>query len=213
MLVGEGARKWAREHNIEEIDEDLLKTENIIKSHRHFKQKLLALEKKNEQFFNEMFDTSNIRPNTNVVPTNKPKMTDKMFDQHEMKTKDETISLDTVGAIVLDKRGCLASAVSSGGILLKYPGRIGHSSMFGCGCWVDETSSESFDENGGDKQSIAVCTTGCGEYIIKTLFAKECAEHILRNKDETEYNLNEFFKKKFFSNYFEAIYLFEEKVG
>ena len=29
--------------------------------------------------------------------------------------------------------GNLASAVSSGGILLKHPGRVGHASFFGCG--------------------------------------------------------------------------------
>ncbi len=40
-----------------------------------------------------------------------------------------------------------------------------------------------------------------GEYIIKTLFARECAEHILKNKDETEFNLTDFYKKKFFSKY------------
>ena len=41
--------------------------------------------------------------------------------------------IDTVGAIVLDIYGNLASAVSSGGILLKHPGRVGHASFFGCG--------------------------------------------------------------------------------
>ena len=40
---------------------------------------------------------------------------------------------------------------------------------------------------------------GCGEYIIKTLFAKECADHIFANKKETDYKLTEFFHKKFFS--------------
>ena len=33
-------------------------------------------------------------------------------------------------------------------------------------------------------------------YIIKTLFAKECADHIMKNQDDVHYNLNEFFLKK-----------------
>ena len=45
---------------------------------------------------------------------------------------------------------------------------------------------------------------------MKTLFAKECADHILNNTDETQFNLQEFFQKKFFSknfNYFIRNYL------
>ena len=48
MLAGDGARKWAREHSIKEVDDDALKTESIIKSHRHYKQKLITFEKKQE---------------------------------------------------------------------------------------------------------------------------------------------------------------------
>ena len=67
--------------------------------------------------------------------------------------------------------------------------------MYGCGCWVD--SQETPENN--EMNSIAICTTGCGEYIIKTLFAKECADHILRNNSDTHYSMDEFFNKKFFS--------------
>jgi hypothetical protein len=66
--------------------------------------------------------------------------------------------------------------------------------MFGCGCYVAqrEKSPETNEQN-----SIAICTTGCGEHIIKTLFAKECADHILNNNSETQYNLNDLFRRKF----------------
>ena len=33
---------------------------------------------------------------------------------------------DTVGAIAMDERGVLCAGVSSGGLSLKFPGRVGH---------------------------------------------------------------------------------------
>jgi taspase (threonine aspartase 1) len=42
---------------------------------------------------------------------------------------DDTERLDTVGVIVIDRNGNVAAAASSGGILLKHSGRVGHSAM------------------------------------------------------------------------------------
>lgn len=123
-----------------------------------------------------------------------------LFDKGELKSNDESRPLDTVGAIAIDTRGQIASAISSGGILLKLPGRVGHASFFGCGCWVDEDEDDDEHEQ-EEKNSIAICTTGCGEYIIKTLFAKQCVDHILANTSKTNYDLDDFFNKKFFSNF------------
>lgn len=116
-----------------------------------------------------------------------------------------TTAMDTVGAIVLDLNGNLASAVSSGGILLKHPGRIGHASIYGCGCWVSE--SENFEDTNENKSQIAICTTGCGEHIIRTLFAKECGDFLLHNNDVCPNILDAFFQQKFFSNFFFNIFI------
>lgn len=43
---------------------------------------------------------------------------------------------DTVGAVVLDANGNFVAGVSSGGISLKVPGRIGDTPVFGAGCWA-----------------------------------------------------------------------------
>lgn len=76
--------------------------------------------------------------------------------------------LDTVGAICLDMKGEAAAGVSSGGISLKSPGRVGQATMYGCGCWADNEVRE-------DSRAVAASTSGTGEYIIKTMLAKECA--------------------------------------
>ena len=66
---------------------------------------------------------------------------------------------DTVGVVVLDRSGQVASTVSSGGIALKQPGRVGQASCFGCGCWAQRPIQENIN-------STAVSTTGTVLYIL-----------------------------------------------
>lgn len=43
--------------------------------------------------------------------------------------------------------------------------------MYGCGCWA---------QDGNDKQnSVASSTSGCGEYLMRTMLAKEAASDLL----------------------------------
>jgi len=73
------------------------------------------------------------------------------------------ISHDTVGAVALDADGNIAASTSTGGTLNKAPGRLGDSSLIGCGCYADN-------------QSAAVSTTGWGEPIMKLVLAKWTAD-------------------------------------
>ena len=50
-------------------------------------------------------------------------------------------SHDTVGAVALDAHGNLAAGTSTGGTLNKTPGRVGDSSLIGCGCYADNMSA------------------------------------------------------------------------
>jgi beta-aspartyl-peptidase (threonine type) len=76
-----------------------------------------------------------------------------------------TVSHDTVGAVALDAKGNIAAATSTGGTLNKAPGRLGDSSLIGCGCYADN-------------QSAAVSTTGWGEPIMKLVLAKWAADRV-----------------------------------
>jgi len=51
------------------------------------------------------------------------------------------ISHDTVGAVALDREGNIAAATSTGGTLNKAPGRLGDSSLIGCGCYANNESA------------------------------------------------------------------------
>ncbi|HYX53760.1 MAG TPA: isoaspartyl peptidase/L-asparaginase [Candidatus Limnocylindrales bacterium] len=72
---------------------------------------------------------------------------------------------DTVGAVALDADGNIAAGTSTGGTLNKAPGRVGDSSLIGCGCYADNLSA-------------AVSCTGWGEPIMKLVLAKWAADRV-----------------------------------
>jgi beta-aspartyl-peptidase (threonine type) len=74
-------------------------------------------------------------------------------------------SHDTVGAVALDIHGNLAAATSTGGTLNKAPGRVGDSSLIGCGCYADNLSA-------------AVSLTGWGEPIMKLVLGKWAVDRV-----------------------------------
>jgi beta-aspartyl-peptidase (threonine type) len=74
-------------------------------------------------------------------------------------------SHDTVGAVALDREGNIAAATSTGGTLNKAPGRVGDSSLIGCGCYADN-------------RSAAVSTTGWGEPMMKLVLGKWVADRV-----------------------------------
>jgi beta-aspartyl-peptidase (threonine type) len=68
----------------------------------------------------------------------------------------------TVGAVALDRHGNLASAVSTGGMTNKRPGRIGDTPIVGAGCYANNAS-------------VAVAATGSGEYFMRAVVAHDVA--------------------------------------
>jgi L-asparaginase / beta-aspartyl-peptidase len=74
-------------------------------------------------------------------------------------------SHDTVGAVALDVDGNLAAGTSTGGTLNKTPGRVGDSSLIGCGCYADNLAA-------------AVSLTGWGEPIMKLVLGKWATDRV-----------------------------------
>jgi beta-aspartyl-peptidase (threonine type) len=79
----------------------------------------------------------------------------------------------TVGAAALDRRGTVAAATSTGGLVGKLPGRVGDSALIGCGTYADSTL-------GG------VSCTGDGEAVIRVTLGRRALDY-LREADDPMY--------------------------
>lgn len=82
---------------------------------------------------------------------------------------------DTVGAIALDENKNLAVTNSTAGIILKFPGRLGDTPVFGAGLYADRTG--------------AVSATGHGEEIIRLCLSKVAVDYIKKNSAQMSVSL------------------------
>jgi beta-aspartyl-peptidase (threonine type) len=100
------------------------------------------------------------------------KQAKKRFEKGELNYLPKTMSLiklfpdltETVGAVAVDINGDCAAATSTGGLMLKLPGRLGDTPIIGAG-------------NYADSKSAASCT-GIGEVAIRLCLAKTACEYI-----------------------------------
>lgn len=81
-------------------------------------------------------------------------------------TVTDAQSHDTVGAVAVDKDGSVAAAVSTGGLWLKAPGRVGDSAVVAGGIYAS-------DGLGG-----AAVATGIGEKILRVALCKDAVDRI-----------------------------------
>ncbi len=75
----------------------------------------------------------------------------------------------TVGAVAIDAAGDLAAATSTGGVLGKWPGRVGDAPIVGAGTYAD--------------RAVAVSATGKGEAFLRAVTAKALADRLERGDD------------------------------
>lgn len=86
---------------------------------------------------------------------------------------EKLASHDTVGAVAMDSTGNIAAGTSTGGTLNKAPGRVGDSSLIGCGCYADNLSA-------------AVSLTGWGEPIMKLVLGKWAVDKVAAGASPAE---------------------------
>lgn len=79
----------------------------------------------------------------------------------------------TVGAVARDDHGHVAAATSTGGTMLKRPGRVGDTPLIGCGTYADD--------------ALGACScTGLGEAIIKSTLARHAIDLCAGGRTPTE---------------------------
>jgi beta-aspartyl-peptidase (threonine type) len=140
-FVGQGAEEFARQHGMELIDNSELVLDREHQRLKDAQAKELA------------------------------GLPDLTFagDDKSPETAAELASHDTVGAVALDAKGNIAAATSTGGTLNKAPGRVGDSSLIGCGCYADNASA-------------AVSLTGWGEPIMKLVLGKWAVDRVQQGR-------------------------------
>ena len=138
-FVGVGAERFAMQHGMPLIDN----TELIVPRER---ERLIAFQKA---------EVEGAKDTTFSGPL-------KLDKEQEEPT---ALSHDTVGAVALDQYGNIAAGTSTGGTLSKAPGRVGDSSLIGCGCYADT-------------HSAAVSLTGWGEPIMKLVLGKWAVDRV-----------------------------------
>jgi len=152
-FVGSGAERFATQHGMRLVDN----TELIVPRER---ERLMAFQR--AQASGEPDTTFS---GTSVEQTAIEAEISRTLPE-ELRGEDPTLhSHDTVGAVALDSEGNLAAGTSTGGTLSKAPGRVGDSSLIGCGCYADNSSA-------------AVSLTGWGEPIMKLVLGKWAVDRV-----------------------------------
>ncbi|KAH1028138.1 hypothetical protein HUJ05_001528 [Dendroctonus ponderosae] len=162
----DGAYKYAKKAGIKIVNESKLVSRKALKQREKYKAML------------------------DGVISAQEKVDQNRIDEVEIEFSE---SMDTVGAVCIDDIGNVAAGCSSGGLLLKRPGRMGQAAQYGSGVWAD-----SLDKT--RRPSIAVCTTGCGEHLVQTLLAKTIAEDLLVEKNCPTVDLHHCLNEKFMNS-------------
>ncbi|NXH48667.1 TASP1 aspartase, partial [Dicaeum eximium] len=155
FLVGEGAFRWAVDHGIPACPPGIMATRFSLAAFKRNKRKLELAEK----------------VETDLIQLKKRRQSNEK--------ENDSGTLDTVGAVVVDQEGNVAAAVSSGGLALKHPGRVGQAALYGCGCWAENTGAH-------NPYSTAVSTSGIYyfyKYLMKLLSFSVISSPFLANED------------------------------
>ena len=162
-FMGTGAERFARGHGMELCDN----TELIVPRERERLMRFQQAEMAGSRDTTFSGEAAATRPvaDAGMAETEMEAEVEEGLPA-ELRPFDPTLhSHDTVGAVALDCLGNLAAASSTGGTLSKAPGRVGDSSLIGCGCYADN-------------ESAAVSLTGWGEPIMKLVLGKWAVDRV-----------------------------------
>ncbi|KAI5831924.1 N-terminal nucleophile aminohydrolase [Schizophyllum commune Tattone D] len=156
-LCGHGAQEFARAHGVEVVPDDQLFSDRARADWEYWNAQLRG-------------GSSTESMSQAESPTSR------RLDAHQ----------DTVGAVCLHfpSSGATSAAagVSSGGLLLKHPGRIGEAAVYGAGCWAGPIGKSSA-QSGSTQWWLACSISGTGEAIMRANLARRISEELDRAWD------------------------------
>ncbi len=148
LVVGEGADELARVKGLPPLPPP---PERIVRLYREYLRKLVGRESSPFSYVEAMRKFLEFNPGYLEL------------------LKKIIAVYDTVGACAVDDNGVLVAGVSTGGLLLKFPGRVGDSAIPGAGFYATD--------------NIACSATGIGEKIIETMPCKQLDIEYVETKD------------------------------
>jgi L-asparaginase / beta-aspartyl-peptidase len=178
-FVGEGAERFAQAHGMELIDniELVLDRERLRLADAQIRHAAGLADRTFSGLYDDKDPETAFQLDSETMGTPGPGspatdlhrggggLTSETWETKDPPPSPGIDSHDTVGAVALDARGNLAAATSTGGTLNKTPGRVGDSSLIGCGCYADNLAA-------------AVSLTGWGEPIMKLVLGKWATDRV-----------------------------------
>ncbi|MHA1687117.1 MAG: isoaspartyl peptidase/L-asparaginase [Candidatus Heimdallarchaeaceae archaeon] len=146
MLVGEGAERFARALGFKE--EQILDELGIKNYHNIMEGKSLEMPSEAQELVRELF----MHFDTHLK---------EVMEKHQIREWYKKLGFEkhgTTNVIALDRKGNLAASVSTSGLAMKFPGRVGDSPIIGAGIYCTSKAG-------------AACT-GTGELALRLSLAK-----------------------------------------
>jgi beta-aspartyl-peptidase (threonine type) len=156
MMVGDGAEKFAREQNVELVNEKYFWTQERWDS----LQRIIKEEKEKEKKVQS--PKSEVQSPKSKVQSQTEKSLDSRLSTLDSPSLRELAynKFGTVGAVALDKDGNLAAGTSTGGMTYKKFGRVGDAPIIGAGTYANNAT-------------CAISATGWGEFFIRLGVARD----------------------------------------
>ncbi|KAG2188798.1 hypothetical protein INT44_003937 [Umbelopsis vinacea] len=193
FMVGPGAFEWAKDHGVEVVQKSKLISGTLSKC-PSFLYTVKSISSTDSRLY---FPDTSVQ--TYVGHMHRYYEMNKLDCDHKPHNlpsstipADGALGHDTVGAICVDQNGKIASGVSSGGISLKFPGRVGEAAVFGSGCWTQRLTDPDV--------AIACSSTGTGEQLLLTMLAHQFAT-MVEQEQETSVAMSQVLKTKFLGEY------------